>query len=408
MQIQCVKCKGRGFCGRTFCAIYAKSEAMFKVKKALSKADFTGTSPTPFVGHYGYPNVNVGILSPGAEVKDAEVYDAPKQWAKENFQIPNLVELRSALINSRFNIDIKKQSKMLEISKEVGMSAKPVDVEIRLDKIPSFRMNLDSYTAPMGPNAGLKNARITSNPKIPRPVEKVEGDTDMKARDAVLYLSKKEFDENFITRILSVGTIGMKKDRRLVPTRWSITATDDMIAKDAINRIKGYKQSDYLAFFGSYLGNYFLIMAFPEAWSYELFEAYMPKASWNPSSEISYMTDYEPYGGRKSYAENCAGGYYAARIGIAEKLDSMKRQASVLALRFITGEYAVPLGVWVVREAVRKAMASKPIEFASKELMLRYAEMLAKRKFGHDISSMLKSSVLLREIGQQKKLSGYF
>jgi len=407
MQPLCLKCKGRGFCGRSFCPIYAKSQAIFKIEKMLDKSDFSSSSPAPFVGHYGYPNVNVGILSPARLDEKAELYDAPKYWAEHNFEIPKIVDLRSSLINSRFKIEIKKQNKFLDISKEVGMASKPVDVELSLDEKPRFKLKVDSYNAPMGPNAKLKNAKITSNPKISRYVEKVVDDIDLKAKNAILYLHKKDFDENFLTKLLSVGNLGLKKNRKLVPTRWSITATDDMIAKELIEKIKDYKQADYLAFFGSYLGNYYLILLFPEPWSYELFETYMPKTSWNVDENINYTTDYEPYYGRKNYAENCAGGYYATRLSIAEKLEKMKKQASVLTLRFITGEYAVPLGVWVVREAVRKTMKNRPIEFASKDLMLNYASALVKKKFGYDVNNLLKNSIILRNIKHQTKLNTF-
>ena len=130
----------------------------------------------------------------------------------------------------------------------------------------------------------------------------------------------------------------------------------------------------------------------------------MPKASWNISNQVDYSTDYEPYQGRTNYAENCAGGFYASRLGILEKLEKSKKQASILCLRFITGEYSVPLGVWVVREATRKALENKPLEFASKELMLRYAELLVKKKFNFDLNEILGSSIILKNMKEQSKL----
>ena len=87
-----------------------------------------------------------------------------------------------------------------------------------------------------------------------------------------------------------------------------------------------------------------------------------------------------------------------------EKLKDLKRQGSVLALRFITGDYTLPLGVWVTLEATRKAMSSKPIEFSSKELMLEYAKKLSKRKFGFDLEGILSNSILLKNMKQQSKL----
>ena len=409
MNVPCIRCKGNNpklFCGRSFCPIIAKSEAMFKVKERTAKEDFSGSSPAPFVGRFGYPNVQVGILS--VEEKDSGEYDAPRFWAGQNYEIPKIVDYRSALVNSRFSMNVHSSHKFLETSQEVGMAEKPVELEIKLDKKPTFRLNTDAYSAPMGPNASLQRVDITSNPKVPTKVDKIVSDTDFKASDAMIELYQHDFDENYLTRLLSVGNLGVKMQRRIVPTRWSITAVDDSVGKHLIDEVKQFSSSDYKAYFGGYLGNYYLVLLFPEVWSYELFETYLPRVSWNISDSIQYSTDYEPYDGRKGYAEETAGGYYAARLGILEELRRMRRQASVLALRFITGEYYLPLGVWVVREATRKAMASQPVEFASRELMLEYAERLVQQRFGYDVGSLLRNSIMLRNIQAQKKLSSFF
>jgi hypothetical protein len=395
-------------CGRQFCPIYAKNDAMFKVKQAFSKDSFVGSSPAPFVGRYGYPNVNVGILSTGMHDEKAWLSDAPKYWSRKGFDIRKIIDIRSGLVNSRFRADVKQFNKMQEISQEVGMAKKPVDVEFSLEKKPSFRLNFDAYTAPMGPHATLKKASLTENPKIDSRVDKVVSDTDQKAVAGALDLYKKGFDENFLTRLISVGNLGVKKDRRFVPTRWSITAVDDMLARSIHKKVLDYPHSNHLAFFGSYLGNYYLIMFFPDAWGYELFETYMPNASWNQSSELNYTTDHEGYAGRKDYAQNCAGGYYSVRLAILEKLQEMKRQANVLAIRVITGEYATPLGVWVTREAARKALENRPLEFSGKELMLRYAKALISKKFGFDSERIMGNSILLKNQKNQTKLRQFY
>jgi len=408
MNIQCLKCKGRGFCGRQACPHIIKSEARFKITQDLEKTDFIGSSPTPFVGRIGYPKLHVGILSPVEIKEDAWMYDAPRYWAHKGMQIPDIVNYRSALINSKFTVHAQDKTKILEIAQEVGMASTPVDVEVKLEEKPQFRMNHDSMMAPTGPNANLKDAKITSNPKVHMKVEKVVSDSDLKAQDAVLYLYQNNFDENFLSKVLSIGNLGIKKDRKLVPTRWSITATDDMIGKNLIDEIKDYSQTDYLAYFGSYLGNYYLILMLPGIWSYELFEIYAPKASWNTSEEIQYSTDYEGYDGRKTYADNCAGGYYAARLPILERLKEMKKQSTILVFRFITGEYSIPLGVWVVREATRKSVQSKPLNFGSQELMIDYSKKLAKKKFGINLDNILAKSIILHNIKTQRNLHSFF
>ena len=369
-----------------------------------AKQDFFGQSPNVFVGRFGYPEVNVGILG----VEHYEEHDNPLLWSKENYDIAKIINLRSSLINSNFKAKITGfKERFMEMSKEVGMAEKPVDVEVNLNKKPVFSLSFEQDVMPHGPNVKLKNARITENPKIPGVVDKVVDDIDFKASNALNYLYKKNLDEHYLTRLLSIGTLGVKKQRKLVPTRWSITAVDDTLAKEMIKEVKDYQLHDYSVFFGGHLGNYYVAIFFPEVWSYELFETYVGKSTWHDSEEITTMTDYESYGGRKDYASNTVGGYYAARLAVLEHLKKVKRQSSVLLLRFITGEYYAPLGVWVVREATRKTLATNPLVFDSKELMLKYVRALVKKKFGLDPEPLLKKSIVINNIRTQKKLADY-
>jgi hypothetical protein len=354
--------------------------------------------------------VNVGFLSPQFS-GDTSHYDAPQLWSKGKFSIGQVATMRYGLVNSRTQATIKelyKSNRQIEIIQEVGMASKPVELEVALTKIPTLHLTQETAITPFGPGSEVRKVRVTANTKVDNRVEKVVSDTDLKAVEGVKGLYQRGIEENQLTKLISVGTLGMKKNRKLVPTRWSITAVDDMLGKERIEEIKKFPEGEYKVYFGSHFGNYYLLLFFPEKWSYELFETYL-ETQVNPWSKkgYAYSTDYEDYSGRKMYAEETAGGYYACRFPIVEMLQEMKRQASVLALRFISSEYTVPLGVWVCREATRKALAEKPVIFGSEELMLQYARELIKRKFGFEIDFLLGQSKLLKEKKMQKKLTQF-
>jgi len=283
------------------------------------------------------------------------------------------------------------------------MSSRPADMEIALAKRPVFTTTFNQDAQPHGPSVRLKRARITENVKVDTRVERVVDDTDLKSAPALGSLFRKGFDEHFLTKLLSVGNLGVKTDRRLVPTRWSITAVDDTLGKQLIKELKDFPESDCRVHVGGYLGNEYVILLFDDLWSYELFEGYVPLL--HKHGADAWDTDYENYNGRKEYAKNTVGGYYAARLSILEQLKKMKRQASVLALRFVTEDYTTPLGVWVVREAVRKAMAAPPIAFGDRELMRRYVVGLCRKRFGFDVSGTLAGhSRLLKNLKVQTRL----
>ena len=387
-----------------------RSRILFKKVEAVKDEFFGSSPPSVFVGSkLKYPNVNVGILSPPEQMENAWLYDAQNYWSKENFGIRDILKLRANLVNSRFLSSVYGSSKFLDLSREIAMAIKPVDVEIKLAKKIKLVLDFDNLNMPMGPRAPLKKVRITENPKVHSKVEKVVSDSDLKAVDAISYLYKNEFDEQNLSKLLSIGLFGLKKNRKLVPTRWSITVVDDSIGKNLIKEIKDFKVIDnYTFYFGNFMGNYYLIMFFPEVFNYELFEMYLPGSSWNTSSKLKISNDFEDYNGRKNYASNTVGGYYAARLSVLEFLKKIKRQAGVLVLRFETDEYWASLGVWVVRNAARKSLETERIVFEDKEKMLEYCKDLVFKFFKFDISCILGRSELLNIVKNQRKLKEFF
>lgn len=387
---------------------------MFKAVEDIG-SEFLGSSPpSVFVGSkLPYPAVNVGILSPPQKVDNAWVYDAQKYWAEKNYDIRQVIRFRTSLVNSRFRANVYdargSQGRFLELSQEIGMAIRPVDVEIELKKRIRLSLDFDDTHLPMGPRAPLKSVMITENPDIPTKINKVVSDTDLKAVDAIDYLYNKNFDENTLTKLLSIGVLGLGKNRKLVSTRSSITAVDDVVGKNLLKGIRDYPQiNNYFFYFGHYLGNYYLVMFFPDVINYELFEMYLPGSSWNPSKKLEIATDYEDYYGRKGYASSTVGGYYASRIGVLEHLNRMRRQASVLVLRFETPEYWCQLGVWVVRETMRKTLENNPFIFDDKEKMFEEARKIIYEKFRFDINSILKRSKIIEKVKTQVKLTDFF
>jgi DNA repair protein NreA len=409
----CITCKGRYYtkpltCGHQTCPIFSKVHD-FHTTKRLEKTEFVGSAPSVFVGRVNYPNINVGILAPPELDNQAELYDAPETWSKRNFSTQEILQFRGALINSRFVSHVKSSPRNLETTQEVALSSKPIDIEFNLKKKPRYEIKTSDVETVLGARAPLAKAMLQSNPKIDRKVDYIVSDSDLKAKDSISILSSKGYKENFLTKILSVGTLGLKTQRKLVPTRWSITAVDDIVGKQKLDTVRKYKEiSNFQLHIGSYMGNYFYVLLFPRVWAYELFELYLPSSLLNPSIKARWTTDHEFFKGRTKYAENCAGGYYAAKLPIIQYLTSIKRQATAIVFRVTTEEYDTPLGVWVVREAVRKSFENQPLKFELESEMLNYVKINFEREFRFDTNKLLRKSMVYTNLKTQKSLKEYF
>ena len=223
----CVKCKGRGFCGKP-CKILAR------IKKFQPKVnlDFSGSSPREiFVGNHGYPDLFSGILSP-VEVGKTENMSMPELWYQKQASIEDILNSRARMIYSRFTVNIKeRKNKFLEVMQEISLSSKAVDAHFELKKKPVMKVDLTSHTAMIGNPAPLKNIKLESNPKVDRKVDYLTNDTDVNATRAIEELYDFGVPVSNIMKILSAGMLGLKFQRKLVPTRWGITAVDDSLSK---------------------------------------------------------------------------------------------------------------------------------------------------------------------------------
>ncbi|MBI4141957.1 hypothetical protein HY484_03475, partial [Candidatus Woesearchaeota archaeon] len=103
--LHCPYCKGRHDSQQ--CPFYLKALTLTRIKKTTFSENFQSNSPAPFVGRFGYPHVNVGILAPAERTEDVWQYDAPKHWAAQSYKIPQIVEYRTGLMNSHQNVNIK-------------------------------------------------------------------------------------------------------------------------------------------------------------------------------------------------------------------------------------------------------------------------------------------------------------
>jgi len=404
----CVLCKGsRNLCGKNSCPIIMKQQALIPLKKIdfTSNELFGSSPPSFFVGHYNYPDVLVGPMIPPmiGKGEEIQILDRPDLWYGK--PIEELVSYRTKLIRSAFRANVQKfaNNRILEQSQELAMAEIPVDTEVLFEKEPKFRIIFDSHSQPMGPIGHIQKLHITENPKVNLFMEKAVQDTDFKANLAMSYLYDQKLPLSDIIRVLSAGLVGIK--RRLVPTRWAITATDDTISKQLIKKVKNFPEMDkYQVYSAKYLDNNFQILFIPNrGWSFEQMETWSGKSAFNPHADSVIVHDHEFYEGRKTYASRITGAYYAARLSVAEHLVRIKRQATVVIFREVSSGYIVPLGVWVIRETVRDAFTRSPQIFET----LNEALNEIGKYFQTPLRRWLKNSAILDNIQKQKTLLDY-
>jgi len=344
------------------------------------------TPPSVFVGSWNYPKVLAGPMFAPYH-GDTTLLDTPEEWIPSSMSTQDIVEFRLNLVRGKQQVDATDvDCRIVGKIQEIALAKSSVESEAHFTHKPVGQSFTDEHT-PHGPSAMLEKFDI-EDCGWDRSLEKTYYDGDLKAADAVKHLYEKELPFSRIQKAFSVGTMGIKRNRRLVPTRWSITACDTILGSNLLEQVRHNEVIDNFRVHEFYsLHNYYAVILLPTAWQYEWMEAFLHVLG----SEEVIFSDYETNRGKSGYS-SVGGCYYSCKFGVLEALAQEHKQAGAIILREAYFGY-VPLGVFNVRENVRTAMAQTPKEFDS----LRAALNHAGTKLKLPLSRFIRESTLLKE-----------
>ena len=397
-KVECNVCGGiPRFCSINLCPFFRKLLNVERLREKISRSSIYGPSPPSIlVGSYGYPRVRIGALVAVDREEEVKEADNPRVWITRDIEY--LLAMRLSLLYGR---EVKPVSaaragdKMAENMQELAMSSKPVYTELESDKRPLLRAGFLARTAPFGPVANVLQLKLTENPAVPRKIDQIAGDYDLRAADAVVELYRSGFTENEITRLMSAGVLGSKIERRLVPTEWSITAVDDILGKVLRNEVKRYPEMmRYQLHQAKALYNRVTVALIPGPWMFEVLEF------WIREDRVKgpYI-DAEIPMKKEIYPENVGGAYHALRLPVLEYLRGVKRQAAVITVIEIFPGW-IPLGVWRFRELARRALQQEPKVFNDLEQLVK--NLVAST--GRYVEKALRRSSVLSFLRKQSTL----
>jgi hypothetical protein len=353
----------------------------------VGKELYGSTPPSVFVGSWNYPKVYAGPMIAPLH-GDTAIMDMPESWIPSNKTQEEIIRYRLNLIRGKRSIRVTDlNNKFVGKLQEISLASGSIDSEAEFERMPKGQSFSDEHI-PFGPSAVIERFNIGSV-KWDSALEKVYYDGDMKAADAVADLHKKGVPFSQFQKAFSVGTIGTERRRRLVPTRWSITACDSTIGRHLLADVRHYDLIDcFRVHEFSSLNNYYTVLLLPMAWQYEWMEAFLHILG----REELVFSDFEHNAGKKGYS-SVGGCYYSCKMAVLEALAKEQKQAGAIILREAYPGY-VPMGVFNVRENVRNALQQTPREFGDMKAALSYIST----KLWLPLSRFVKESTLLKEL----------
>ena len=312
--------------------------------------------PSLFIGAWNYPKVFAGPMIVPLH-GDTRFMDMPESWIPGHCSQEEIISYRMNLVRGKVQQDIRDlDCRFVEQLQEIALAHSSIESEASFSHVPSG-FSLGEEKTPFGPSAGLESLEIEV-PKWDPTLEKVYHDTDLPASDAIFSLHAAGKPFTAIQKAFSAGTMGKGRGRKLVPTRWSITACDTTIADHLLAEVRGHQVIDTVRVHQfSSLNNYYAVLLLPTPWQYEWMEAFLHITG----NEELLFSDHEWNRGKRGYS-SVGGCYYSCKMAVLDALAREEKQAGAIILREARTGY-VPLGVFNVRENVRNAMLQPPEHF---------------------------------------------
>ncbi len=345
-EISCRVCQGDiKRCRLAICPYLDRVRSWFVERRDLRTTNLFGASPpSAFVGSWGYPKVLVGPLVPPVRDEDTSILDASESWL--DYDLAEILRFRLSLVRGkapRRVAEVRVPDSILATVQEGAMASKPIDTEIWFTKKPTLLSPFSARAPPSGPSADIAKVDLASNPSVPRRVDDLVADTDLRAGEAVTDLYDHGITQSQITRIF-----------------------------------------------------YVVVLLFPGAFMFEGLEA------WNREASPTPAHDHEFAGGRTAYPDQIAGAYHATRLPVLEHLAGRRRQAGAIVFMEVYEDW-VPLGVWRYRELARAALAKKPSRFPD----LDGAEAELRHRLRLPLENWWRASVLRGYLRGQRRITSY-
>ncbi len=381
--------------------VYLKelTSALAPMRSTPVGTELSGSSPpSVFIGRAGYPDVLAGPMIAPAH-GDTSIMDMPEAWIPRDRTQEEIIGYRLGLVRGTRRVNATDLgNRFIGQLQEIALSAGSVESEAAFARTPQG-MHFSEEHTPYGPTAPIERFEAGEG-RWQGDLEKVYYDTDLTASDAIISLHKKNVPFSSIQKAFSAGTMGRERGRRLVPTRWSITACDTGIGDSLLKRVQRCPVLDTVRVHGfSSLHNTYAVILLPTGWQYEWTEAF----SHVLGREEFIFSDHEGHR-RKSGYSPLGGCYYSCKMAVLEALAREQEQAGAIVLREAVKGY-IPLGVFNVRENVRHAMQQKGREFEDIRSALAYLS----NRFTLPMERFIHSGALLQESlkGGQTNLAAF-
>jgi hypothetical protein len=345
-----------------------------------------------------YPMLEAGFLASNEPLEHLSIYDFPQVW--QGLDRDTIFSMRRHLYRFLLPVDARSMQPegVIRTLQEIALSVRPIALRVEGESLRPRGLQFRSGQLPSSNDVMIQSIELLSEPEISKVAERIT-QQDIPATEGIWRLLDYDYSLDQVVRLMSIGLLGRKKTRRILPTRSAYKATiNAFIDRVVMELIESPSISSYEIHSGNLFGDQFFVLLHPGESRVDYLSldvsgnkitrgfAFEGLHQWSSDAKTSLYSDY-------------------ARFSVYRKLMRRKERCHVTVFHLMKDPRNQLLGPWISRAGVDEALASESIKFDNRENAIQLLDTLLEPEFSvwaHDTPLLdrlgIKSSLYYPEV----------
>ncbi|UCE11055.1 MAG: hypothetical protein JSW61_03735 [Candidatus Thorarchaeota archaeon] len=316
------------------------------------------TPPGIFVETSKYPILWAGVLASPEPSEWLSIYDHPESWGGLDREA--VLSMRRHLYRIVVPIDAREMTPpaIIKSLQSLSLSVAPVALGVEVADLPPRHLYPLGSQLPSGPIVEADRLELLTEPDVSRVARRIT-ERDEPAADTVWDLLEYDYSLDQVARMMALGMLGRRGNRRIIPTRSAYKAVIDSFVDRAIGVLAEKPVAhDFELYIGRTCGDSFVVLTAPGETRVDYVRIESRGEETKRGTSIDGLPQFTTDSKTSVHAD------YARFSALKHQLASdVQRHTTIF--HHTTDERNSILGPWLARTGVRDAMGTAPVVFDS-------------------------------------------
>ena len=335
-----------------------------------------------------YPMLEAGFLASNEPLEHLSIYDFPEAW--QGLDRDTIFTMRRHLYRFLLPVDARslQPEGIVKPLQEIALSVRPIAIRVEGESLQPRRLQLRNGQLPSAGDVTIKSIELLSEPEISKVAERIT-EQDIPASEGIWRLLDYDYSLDQVVRLMSIGLLGKKNTRRILPSRSAYKATINAFIDRAIMElIESPSVSSYEIYVSTLFGDRFAVLLHPG-------EARVDYLRMDLIGDN--MTRGFAFEGLRQYPTDPKTSVYSdhARFSVYKNLVRRNQRCHATIFHLSKEPRNQILGPWVARAGIQETLSSEPIRLDNRNNAIELLETLLEP----DFSAWAHETPLLDRLG---------